>query len=437
MKKLLGILVLGLLWCNTSFAESSLPKCQGDPKQWTNCQGKMSDNSGYKYDGEFINGNIGGKGILFHPNGDKWVGEFITTESGWTFNGKGTITTSDGGKYEGEFKDSIMSGKGTFLHADGGKYVGEFKDGVMSGKGTFFGSGQFAGHTYVGEWKDGKQNGQGTYTYQNGDKYVGEWKNSNSHGQGTFTWANGESYVGEFADHKFNGKGTYTYNSGGKYVGEWKDDLREGRGTYTYPDGKIEEGIYKSDQVVEVLKTTEDKLDDNDTFGIIKAQEDKLAEQKAEEERRKIIENNKLVEAKKERWKELYKLRETAKPDTMIFTKVLKENTTDKNNYLCWIKQKDYFLDAATLSNWKAPLKDYGSREYSSVEDLLGAAAESGECGWLLANLNETILLRGMLEEALIKYDHKLDKRFFEFDDPKQFVFDHFSSLKIETDSEY
>ena len=29
------------------------------------------------------------------------------------------------------------------------------------------------------------------------------------------------------------------------------------------------------------------------------------------------------------------------------------------------------------------------------------------------------------------------DKRFFEFDDPKQFVFDHFSSLKIETDSEY
>jgi hypothetical protein len=93
----------------------------------------------------------------------------------------------------------------------------------------------------------------------------------------------------------------------------------------------------------------------------------------------------------------------------MIFTKVLKENTTDKNNYLCWIKQKNYFLDAATLSNWKAPLKKYGAREYSSVEDLLGAAAESGECGWLLANLNETIILRGMLEEAI--HTHPIQQR--------------------------
>ncbi len=29
MKKLLGILVLGLLLCSTSFAESSLPSCEG------------------------------------------------------------------------------------------------------------------------------------------------------------------------------------------------------------------------------------------------------------------------------------------------------------------------------------------------------------------------------------------------------------------------
>jgi len=29
MKKLLGILVLGLLWCKVGFAESSLPSCEG------------------------------------------------------------------------------------------------------------------------------------------------------------------------------------------------------------------------------------------------------------------------------------------------------------------------------------------------------------------------------------------------------------------------
>ena len=78
-------------------------------------------------------------------------------------------------------------------------------------------------------------------------------------GQGTYSYPSGGRYEGDFESGKPHGKGTYTYNSGGKYVGEWKDDLREGRGTYTYPDGKIEEGIYKSHQLVEVLKTTEDK----------------------------------------------------------------------------------------------------------------------------------------------------------------------------------
>ena len=48
MKKLLGIIVLGLLWCNTA---SALPKCTGTYGSllswaWTNCYGKATFDDG-------------------------------------------------------------------------------------------------------------------------------------------------------------------------------------------------------------------------------------------------------------------------------------------------------------------------------------------------------------------------------------------------------
>ena len=74
MKKLLGILVLGLLWCNLSNAECIEGDCN---------------------------------------------------------NGYGTFTWTDGAKYVGEFKDGLQHGQGTYITTDGAKYVGEFKDGKL------------------------------------------------------------------------------------------------------------------------------------------------------------------------------------------------------------------------------------------------------------------------------------------------------------------
>ena len=62
MKKLLGILVLGLLWCNVGFAECIEGDCN---------------------------------------------------------NGYGTFTWTDGAKYVGEFKDGLQHGQGTFTYSDG------------------------------------------------------------------------------------------------------------------------------------------------------------------------------------------------------------------------------------------------------------------------------------------------------------------------------
>ena len=71
MKKLLGILVLGLLWCNVGFAECIEGDCN---------------------------------------------------------NGYGTYTEADGSKYVGGWKDGKQHGQGTYTYANGDKYVGEFKD---------------------------------------------------------------------------------------------------------------------------------------------------------------------------------------------------------------------------------------------------------------------------------------------------------------------
>ena len=69
-------------------------------------------------------------------------------------NGQGTLTWTDGTKYEGEFKDDNINGQGTMTFANGAKYEGEFKDDNF--------------------------HGQGTYTYADGDKEVGEWKDGKS-----------------------------------------------------------------------------------------------------------------------------------------------------------------------------------------------------------------------------------------------------------------
>ena len=135
MKKLLGIVVLGLLWCNVVQA---LPVCEGsDVSKWTNC--------------------------------------------------KGAYTIADGNKYEEEFKDDEFQGLGTSTFKDiisskyGTKYVGEFKNGLPNGQGTIiYATGNiniYSIDIYVGEFKDGKRHGQGTWTRGKRRFKKGIWEN--------------------------------------------------------------------------------------------------------------------------------------------------------------------------------------------------------------------------------------------------------------------
>lgn len=90
-------------------------------------------------------------------------------------DGQGTATFQNGWKYIGEFKNGEANGQGIATHKDGWKYVGEFKNGDRNGQGT---STWPDGGKYVGEFKDGKYNGQGTAYRADGTiMHSGSWKN--------------------------------------------------------------------------------------------------------------------------------------------------------------------------------------------------------------------------------------------------------------------
>jgi len=99
-----------------------------------------------------------------------------------------------------------------------------------------------------------------SYTWSNGNKYVGEWKNGKQHGQGIHTWSNGNKYNGEWKNNEMHGYGTFTSTPGFKYVGEWKNGHKHGQGTETYPDGRIIVAIFEKGEIVKKIEEKRPKI---------------------------------------------------------------------------------------------------------------------------------------------------------------------------------
>ncbi len=187
-------------------------QCPGtyNARTWTNCIGTYTDGDGGKYVGEWKDSVLNGQGTFTYSNGTKYVGEFKDGK----MNGQGTYTFANGGKYVGEFKDGKMNGQGTYTFADGSKYVGEREGGKMNGQGTYYylAEDQYKGDTHMSQWRDGNPFGRVTYIFANGDKYEGGFKVEPYNSSG-----------GGFKDANFHGEGTLTYANGTVKEGIWKN----------------------------------------------------------------------------------------------------------------------------------------------------------------------------------------------------------------------
>jgi len=118
MKKVILIVVLGLLWCNVGVAESKLPACEGTIlKKWTDCYGTQDMSDGAKYTGEWKKGKQHGQGTETYTNGDKYVGQWKDGKKngqGIQYHGDGTVDKEGifkGGKFQADLKLLPSSGK--------------------------------------------------------------------------------------------------------------------------------------------------------------------------------------------------------------------------------------------------------------------------------------------------------------------------------------
>ena len=114
----------------------------------------------YKYTGEFLGDLRHGHGRLeFLKEGNVYEGEFIRGE----MTGKGNYIWRNKQRYEGDFVKGIKHGKGIYIWPDGYKYNGEYVNGIREGKGIYKWK---DGRIFEGNFKDGKPDGKGMLTYK-------------------------------------------------------------------------------------------------------------------------------------------------------------------------------------------------------------------------------------------------------------------------------
>ena len=188
-----------------------------------------------------INNILSGYGLalevsMMYPNGAEYKGEVSKDAKP---HGYGVWTSPDGYKYEGEWKEGEMNGKGFLVWPEGEWYDGDWVNGKKHGWGAWANA---KGYSYDGEWEHDQMHGRGTYIYSSGNKYEGEWKEGQQHGIGTFIYADGSIKKGVWEYGEFVKE--HNGNSGESYVRVWANknmsELRNTIGANNYFELSLE-----------------------------------------------------------------------------------------------------------------------------------------------------------------------------------------------------
>lgn len=135
-----------------ALAQNDQPRWIGDPK--TGCRvwnSSPEPGDSISWSGGCRNGHAQGPGVLQ-----------------WFTDGK------PASRFEGDYRDGLLDGKGIYTFANGARYEGEYRDDLRHGRGVLI---EPDGTRYDGEWRLGLPNGQGTFKEANGTPVSGTWTN--------------------------------------------------------------------------------------------------------------------------------------------------------------------------------------------------------------------------------------------------------------------
>ncbi|WP_108961409.1 MORN repeat-containing protein [Leptospira ellinghausenii] len=130
-------------------------------------QGKGTLNlcDGAVIEGTFQNGFAVGEANFFLADGSRYKGPVVNSKP----QGYGMWVSADRSLlYEGDFSDGKKNGYGILESSDGGTWQGEFKNDQLDGEARF----KNKEFSLNGEWKAGKQIGEHKYLDMNGPGYV-------------------------------------------------------------------------------------------------------------------------------------------------------------------------------------------------------------------------------------------------------------------------
>ncbi len=196
-----------------------------------------------RYEGDFVEDEFCGKGVLIAGNGDRYEGEM----KNYCKHGRGKVVMQDG-IYDGEFINDERSGYGVHTWTDGEVQEGIWKNDVRNGPGKWTLKNE---GTFEGTFKDGAAHGLGTFKWTNGDSYTGNWVRCKQKGHCEKWYRNGKSeanrgtYTGEVDQVKLKGKvGAYTTAFHGRGT------LRDAQGQVVVKTGVRQEGEWCEDELV-------------------------------------------------------------------------------------------------------------------------------------------------------------------------------------------
>lgn len=136
--------------------------------------------------------------IKFHQGANKYyLGQWNpSAEKGQQREGFGIFINSNGGLYEGYWKQGKFKGFGRSLYMSCSIYQGEFDDGKRDGFGITINPNQK--YTHKGYYKNGEYHGKGILNAEkDGIKYIGDFvEGKMTSKNATFCYSNGAVYKG-------------------------------------------------------------------------------------------------------------------------------------------------------------------------------------------------------------------------------------------------